>query len=489
MNDKILFVVGAGFAAGTLLRSFFIFGTPFLIFILIPIAILGFAYKATEAKGYILAAVFLLALLCGAGRTMLTPQTLPAAFVPSVGENISREGIIVSDPDVRETNQRVTVRIQEEDSTTRILVVAPTYPELSYGMQVQVSGKLEIPKPFEGDGDRIFAYDTFLAKDGVFGIVQQGRIEIISSASGIVPKSVAALYSVKHVFIRGLQNALPEPEAGLATGILVGGKQGLGKDLLEAFTISGLVQIVVLSGYNVMIIAEAFLRALSFLPKRFARMSAGVGIIFFVILAGAGSSLVRAALMACLALFARATGRIYDALRGLCAVLILMLLWNPLLLAFDPGFQLSLIATLGLIVGTPIVEKRLTRIRNGYLRDIVATTIAAQVAVLPLLLWQTGNLSFISFIANVLVAPAVPIAMAFSFIAGLVGIIIPIIAPALGIPAYFFLAYIVSVAEYAAAFPFAHAILPSFGFVLVILSYGFLWWFVQKYKEPEVHTT
>jgi competence protein ComEC len=158
-----------------------------------------------------------------------------------------------------------------------------------------------------------------------------------------------------------------------------------------------------------------------------------------------------------------------------------MLLWNPLLLAFDVGFQFSIAATLGLILATPIVDKWITFVRNGFLREIIATTIAAQLFVLPLLLYHTGNLSLFALPANVLVLPVVPFAMLFAFIAGLAGILTPLIAPALGIPAYILLAYVVAVGEWGAALPFAHVIIPAFPFAVVVLLYFLLWRLLSRY--------
>ena len=90
--------------------------------------------------------------------------------------------------------------------------------------------------------------------------------------------------------MRALESALPEPHASLAEGILVGGKQGLGPDLLDAFTVAGLLPIIVLSGYNVMIVAESVLVLLGVLPKRYALFLSGITVAVFVFIAGGGSS-------------------------------------------------------------------------------------------------------------------------------------------------------------------------------------------------------
>lgn len=468
------FISVIGFSLGVFARSVFVFGwwaILFLILLAVIFLVLRFLY---QSKNYLAAAVLFFAFAIGAGRVMLAPHALPDTFVPLLDTHISLDGVITNDPDIRENNQHVEIRIQKDGESTALLAFAPLYPSLSYGEEVTVAGILKQPEPFATDGGREFAYDKFLAKDGIFAIVPQAHIDVVVPPSGVLAISMNILYGIKHAFARGLEAALPEPASALAEGLLVGGKQGLGASLIDAFTIAGLLQIVVLSGYNVMIVAEAVLRGFSFLSKRFAVVASVVSIAGFVLAAGAGSSALRAGLMACIALLARAGGRSYDALRGLALALLILLLWNPYLLVYDPGFDLSFIATLGLIIGTSRVEPYLIRIKSAFLRDIMATTIAAQVAVLPLLLYQTGNLSIVALPANVLAMLAVPFAMAASFIAGIAGILLPSVAPVMGIPAYILLSYVIAVARYSAALPFAHINIPAFPFAVAVLFYVLL---------------
>lgn len=423
---------------------------------------------------YLLPALFLFTAVVGAERVNLVPRQLPETFRPSLESYVSYEGTIVQDPDRRETTQRVTVEVEEEGTTARFLAVAPLYPDVQYGERVQIEGTLKEPEPFETDGGRVFRYDRFLAKDGVFALIDTASLTKLAPRSNAATQVMGFLFEGKHAFEDALARALPEPGSSLAIGLIVGGKQGLGKELLDAFTITGLLPIVVLSGYNVMIIAEAILRSLSFLPRRIATTVATITITLFVLVAGAGSSAVRAGFMAGIALFARGSGRTYDALRALLVVFVLMLLINPLLLVYDPGFQFSCVATLGLIVGSAPVAMRLTGIPNAFMREILASTIAAQVAVLPLLLYHTGNLSLVALPANVLVLPIVPIAMFLSFVAGVVGLLVPAVAPYAGLPAHVALSYIIEVAHLLSQLPFAQIVMPSFPFIFVLAAYALL---------------
>jgi competence protein ComEC len=474
MNAPVLLSGFLGFASGILCRSLFVFPASALILPGILVTSCFVLFLVRRRAPYVVCTVFILGALLGSGRVFFAPSALPEAFTPLLGTEVSLEGTVVVEPDIRETTQRVTLLIESEGVKTKVLAVAPRYPEVAYGARIQAEGRFALPEPFGTDGGRTFRYDRFLAKDGVFALVEFGRVEVLTPPEGILARGMASLLSVKHAFQQGLSAALPEPNASLASGLITGGKQGLGEALLEAFVVAGLVHIVVLSGYNVMIVAEGVLRSLAFLPKRTAALVALSVITAFVFVAGAGPASVRAGFMAALALIARATGRTYAVLRALLIVAFVMLLMNPLLLAYDPGFQLSFLATLGLILGSPILSARLAFVRSAFWRELLSATLGAQLSVLPLILYQTGLLSFISLPANLVVLPSVPLAMLLSAVAGVAGMIVPAAAPFVGLPAHALLSFIVASAEFAAAFPGASATLPAFPFPLVLVMYGAL---------------
>lgn len=485
MKDTLALLSVISFSCGILAASFIPISFPVLAFCALIAVVFAVAWFFGRRDGYLFPAILFLFLSVGAGRMLVAPQTLPPEFAGLLGTPVHFVGIVASDPDIRETSQRITVEVKREGVRTKVLAVADRYPAFSYGDEVMVSGTLETPQPFATDGGRMFAYDKFLAKDGVFSILPHAYIEKTGESHSILVRVQRALYAGKHAFTRALENALSEPYASLAEGLLAGGKQGLGKSLLDAFTIAGLLPIIVLSGYNVMIVADSVLAGLSFLPKRFAFGVAALTIVLFVCAAGGGASALRAGIMAVLALFARATRRTYQAVRVLALVLVLMLLINPLQLAYDPGFQFSFIATLGLIVASTVFELRLIKIRWPALREIIATTLAAQLFVLPLLLYQTGNLSLVSLPANILVLPVVPLTMALSAIAGVVSLIVPFLAVYIGLPAYLLLAYITHVATIAAELPFARVIIPTFPALLLIPMYALVAWVVVRLSKNQ----
>jgi competence protein ComEC len=222
-----------------------------------------------------------------------------------------------------------------------------------------------------------------------------------------------------------------------------------------------------------MLVMNGALRIFSGAPRLFRLFLGAFIAIFFALMTGGASSSVRAAAMAVIGVVGRATGRLYLASRALGVVALGMVLWNPFILAFDLGFQLSVLATLGLIWFTPIFKARLKWITEKFaLREIAASTLGTQLAVLPLLLYQNGQLPLFSLPANLLALAAVPPAMFFSSIASVGGLIAGPIAPIIAFPAYILLSYIIDVAKFFASLPFASVAIGAFSAWWMFLAYA-----------------
>lgn len=479
----ILIAVVAGFASGVGVRSVFIFSWPVILFFILVATLFAGAHFFKPRLAYSLGAVFCLCVALGAGRAALADTPAPNAFLRDVKHRVSYEGIVVGDPDVREKNQRIALVVEKGNEKVGVLAVMPLSARVAVGDRVRVHGTLSLPEAFETDGGRTFRYDKYLQARNIRFLIQFGTIRTEAPAPWYsVP---AFLARIKHSFLDGLNRALPKPDSALAGGIVIGGKQGLGTALTDAFTRAGLVQIIVLSGYNVMIVAEwviAFFALLS-LPRRLQFFAGGAALLLFVGIAGISATAVRATLMAVIALYARATGRSYYASRALLVAVLLMLLWNPLYLVFDPGFGLSVAATAGIIWLAPIIEMRLGRLWPFW-KNAVATTLAAQISVLPLLLYNMGLFSLVALPANLLVNPLMPLAMAAAAIAGVVGMtvgpFVPIVATIVGYPVFILMRYVIFIAEKSSALPYAAFTLERFPFLLVLIAYATLVFIVSS---------
>lgn len=478
-----LVAIVGGFASGVGLRSFVFVGWPVVLYFILIATLFASARLCGEPRrSYLLGALFFIFCALGVLRSAANESTLPSVFKSDLRHRATYEGVVVADPDIREKNQRIAVVVEKMGERVGALAVMPLYSHVAVGDRVRVTGSLYLPQPFETDYGRTFRYDRYLEARGIRLLIQFGSIRVIEPAPWY--SLPAALARVKHRFLDGLAAALPAPASALAGGIVIGGKTGLGSHLQDAFIRSGLVQIIVLSGYNVMIVAEWVMVLLGALriPRRLRYAAGGAALLLFVGIAGISATAVRASIMALIALYARATARTYVAGRALLVTVFCMLLYNPLSLAFDPGFGLSVAATAGIIWLAPIIESGM-RIKNAFITNVIATTLAAQIAVLPLLLYTIGLFSLVAIPANLIVGPLVPLAMAAAAVAGVGGMLLsawPLILHAIGLPAHALATFFIFIAERASALPYASVVLPRFSFVFVLAAYAALIYFAAS---------
>ena len=399
------------------------------------------------------------------------------------------EGVVADDPDVRATSVRVTIKISAingKPESGKLLAVLPQDTALQHGDTVSVRGVPEEPQSFETNTGRTFDYAGYLKARGISAVMQYAKIQSTKEGS---PGILRTLFTIKHSFERALQRVMREPMVSLMEGFLLGEKSGLPDSLTQAFVIAGLIHVVVLSGYNIGVVSEWTLRFFAlFLRRRVALTATGVVIVLFALMAGGGMATIRAMLMGLIAILGRYLKRPALALRSLCVAVLMMLLWNPLVV-FDAGFVLSVLATLGIIMLGNWVESWLGWLKEGILRSTAATTMAAQLFVLPALLYYTGVLSFVSLPANVVFLPFVPLAMLLGFVAGLLALIHPFLALIPALAADALLRAMIWFAEVAASLPQASTIVPAFpAWMAVILYIPLCAWAIARYRQTAAPT-
>ncbi len=482
MGSNVLWAIVGGFLAGVFIRSFVPLGFTFsLFFALLGLIILALTFLDKEKlRVGIVVASALFSLGLGLFRMDAAVKIGDPHLTEMVGEEVTLRGVVVKEPDIREKGDRLSISVHElvvGSSTITVsagtLVLAPPHSGISYGDEIEASGKLRLPEAFETGEGRAFNYPYYLAAYGIVYELAFAKTKKLSSGHG--NSILSAAISLKHFYVRGMGAALPEPEAGLASGITVGDKRSLGSELTEEFQKVSLIHMVVLSGYNITVVMDAAARLLAFAPRTAQFGTAGFIALFFVLMSGGAASAVRAGSMALIGVFARATSRVFLAARALGVVAFLMVLWDPFTLAFDPSFQLSALATLGLIFFTPLFTEKLTWITERFaIRETAAATLGTQTAVLPLLLYQNGEFPLYALPANLLALIPVPLAMLFSLIAAVAGMLFGTYAVPFGAPAYILLAYIVGVAHVFSSLPFASVSIPAFSPWLLAFLYTLL---------------
>ena len=273
-----------------------------------------------------------------------------------------------------------------------------------------------MPENFLNENGIEFNYVKYLAKDKIYSLMYYPKVEILGNSNKF--SFLSLIFQTKQKFLEKIGQVLPSPEAELLGGILLGAKRSLGSELEENFRRVGLIHIVVLSGYNVTIIAEAIFGFFSFLPKIFSVLLGIISIFIFTIMVGSGATVVRSTIMTLLALIARISGRTYSVNRALFFAGAIMIIINPMVLFYDPSFQLSFLATLGLINLNKIVKKLFPFVPEKFeLREITTATFSTQISVLPLLMKMTGELSVVAPLVNIITLQVIPAAMPWGFYA------------------------------------------------------------------------
>ncbi len=399
-------------------------------------------------------------------------------YTQSFNTKVNFKAVIIAEPEYRSSYQRLVVQPVEIQSSVgqtnqeNILVTTDVYQDFDLGDEVTISGKLEPIENFVGDTGREFNYQGYLAVRNIKSQVRFAQV----IPNGQVHESLARLLSgLKRHYLSVLSRTLPEPHSSLAGGITVGANDALGDRNQELFRRVGLTHIIVLSGYNVAIVIIALGSILAFLPYWLSAMVSFAGIWLFVILVGVSTTIVRAGIMASIAVAARLYGSEVKPLAMLSAAIILMVLHNPLIVSNDPSFQLSVLATIGIISVTPIIEPyfKFVSVKLG-LREIITTTLATQITVIPWIVYLIGDFSIVSPLANVLVLPVIPFAMAGALLIYVLSSLIPVLMIVAILITYGLLHYVFFISDTLGSWSLASLSLPPLSFAYITFLYALI---------------
>jgi competence protein ComEC len=418
------------------------------IFISVIIIIIFALIQKNKNKLFLGVCVLFLALGFWRSFEVFSYQGKPAIKNFNTDEKMIFSGKIVAEPDRRSNFSQY---ILESGALGRVLIKTNLYPEYFYGDILKLNGKAETPENFSG-----FDYQNYLAKDNIFLISQYPEITLINRPAN--KDFYGYLLNIKKSFIDIINKIIFEPQASFLAALLVGAKRTLSPDLVDAFNRTGTSHIVAISGYNISIVSIMLLNFLSYLllPRRLIFWLVGIGLVLFTLIAGAGASVVRAAIMGGLLILARREGRSYQITNAIIFAGAAMLFFNPYLLRYDASFQLSFLATLGLVYLAPHFNKWFSRLPNFLsFRANLAATLSAQIMTLPIILFGFGRFSLIAVLANVLILPVIPLTMLFGFLAGLMGFLSLKIAAIFILPAWLMLSYQIWVVKILSLLPFA----------------------------------
>lgn len=457
----ITFSCSLGFVCGVLFGSFFVPAHDTVLFVsaITVFFVFIFGYKKRAVwVGIIFILLFALGFF-----VISEKRALVESYSARDGERYMGVATVVKDVEQKTWYSHVYVQYEGDDFL--VLLKDEKHTSASRGDIIDLSCTLKTPENHDD-----FDYRSYLAMRNAHFICDDMSYSVAghkSSALGVVSRVRATLEGIVNTII-------PAPESALANGLLFGGSSRLSEDLQEKFAQTGMTHIVAVSGYNVSIIIAVVISSVIFIGvhRRYAVYCAVVAVVLFVALIDFPSSGIRAAIMGILVLIAASYGRVTHAYSAIIVSAAVMLFFNPLILRYDVGFQLSFLATLGIVAVYPIFERYFV-VRNAAfgITEVLLLTLSAQVFVLPVIVYHFHTLSTISLLVNILVLPIIPFTMFFVFFLIVASHVFYPVAVFSGWIAYFLLAYEVRVIAFFSDLSFSSIAFEHVSVVWIALYY------------------
>jgi len=441
--------------------------------------------------------ILLLALTLGGLRFALAPHT--SALAAHNGRALTVEGTVVEAPQQRSDSlqlrvvaETVTYGGRTQATSGIVLVNTPNNQAIAFGDHIRASGDQFQPPTYD-----TFSYADYLARAGIYSLMPNAAVEIAESHTDFSLASV--LVDLREQARDRIDAALPEPYAGLLTGILIGDESQIAPEIEDAFARTGASHVIAISGFNMVVVSGivlAVLKRIRVPDRRAALISIGV-VVLYTLFVGASASVVRAAVMSSLWIAGSSIlQRRTFVPASLAFAALLMSFVNPYVL-WDIGFQLSLFATLGITLFTaPFTRwlrqglaaglpERWAESVTNWLAPTLLVSLAAQVLVLPLIALYFERISFVSLAVNLLIIPVQPLILTLGGLAALVSLI----APGLGLFGFYAvlppLAWTIGVVRSFSELPFAETAVqfhPRWVTLFFVIAIG---WAIMQAAQPE----
>ena len=481
-----LIYLSCAWVAGIFLGSQFNLPAALISIGLIPLPLLFLTSQHRNLV--ILTGLCLIAFFSGAFYFSSSRPTVDESFLEFYNETgtVEIEGLVVRDPEPgdKTTHLRVSARKMKVDEDWRevtgtALLFVPRYPAYSYGDVLRVTGKLETP-PRLGD----FDYQGYLAHQEIYSTMLYPEIEVVETGQGLKP--LAWVYWLRNRLSQTLTEVLPEPQASLAQGIILGIRGNIPSSVKADFIDTGTVHLLAISGLHLSIVAGVMLSlGIWFFGRRgYLYIWLALGAIWlYALLAGMQAPVFRASIMVSLFLVAELLGRQRSAITALAFAAAIMVGINPQVL-WDAAFQMSFMAMAGLIFIFPPLQSLGRRAVSAILSeggaasavnfivDSFSVSLGAIIAVWPLIAHYFGIISPVAPLATFFAMLALPGVIVAGALAGGLGLLFIPAAQAVAWLDWLFLSYMLLVVKVFAATPPVEG--GSIGAVPILVYYSVL---------------
>jgi competence protein ComEC len=482
-----LVYISCAWVLGIFMGSLFRFPFALILLGLLPLPLILFLKN--RITPLVLAALSLV-FFFGAGSYY--PSSLPDESSVAVFNNqgvVELKVKVDGEPQVKDKVTHLQISVHEiktgsdwQPARGSVLVFIPRYPEYSYGDALWIKGTLEDPPKFE-----TFDYQAYLSRQGIYSTMRFAQIKIMETNHRSGPAQW--LYSFRQRLSQSLAAALPEPQASLAQGIVLGIRTTIPDQLKDDLSITGTAHLLAISGMNLTIITGILvsLGLLVFGRRHYYYVWITLAAIWiYALITGMEAPVVRSAIMATVFLTAELLGRQKSAFVALAFSAAIMVGLDPSVL-WSPSFQLSFLSMIGLVFVAPWLRNKGRQAVHAVLTDesipariscvivdAFSISLAAIIAVWPLIAYYFGIVSLVGPLATVLISPVFPAIIVCGTLTTLLGIISPPVAHVFGWTAWLFISYMLGLVNAFASLPFASIRAVSVNVSLVWTYYGIL---------------
>jgi competence protein ComEC len=358
-----------------------------------------------------------IAVMCGAIRMLFDTEKVPQSFFTQ--KELSG---IVQSVDRRLDKTLVTVKENQFRKTIQVTLKSKTVA--LPGDTVSVFGQLEKPKDFLTDTGRTFEYENYLRSKGIVAIMGNGSVHVVSPGGVSLNRFATILrFHIASVFSKYVSF----PTDGMVSGMIVGYQGSLPDWLSDLFRTTGVLHVLVLSGENIVILATFLAVVLKPVPFKLRTVITALAIIMIVLISGAGVAAVRSGIMGSIALSAGLLKRGHVPLRALTISILFFFFYSPSTLFIDPGFHLSVLATVFMVLILPKAKQWFSFLPERFnTREILILAVCMPIYMLPYTMYFSGLEPLASAPANILMVFVTPLVMLLGTIILFVSWIAPI---------------------------------------------------------------
>ncbi|HUW23284.1 MAG TPA: DNA internalization-related competence protein ComEC/Rec2 [bacterium] len=501
LTPLILTVIS--YILGILLGNFFA-GAKYFWFLIIFLSFFGLAsifYFILQRKPGTIVLIFsVLAFLAlgiarHLGTRLLPPDEISRCISFQTPKRSRLTGVVVSIPNKASEKinfvlacERLTTDKREIEVTgkTQVFLYTSEPIQINYGDRLNIYGRLSSPFALTNPG--VFDYRKYLSYRNIhslFSVYRSEDIEISGRGKIGIFRSVILRIRRRIEFV--IKNTLPQLESSILAGVMLGERTALPRQIQGIFTDAGVIHTLAVSGLHVglvLFIFYAFFRVMG-IPKKTTYFLTILVVILYAQVAGGRPSAIRASIMATCGLVAILLERDKHLYNSLALAALIILLLNPFTL-FDVGFQLSFMATLGILYLTPhfLGYFRFSKPRKfiTYILTSLGVSAGALVGVYPIVAFYFNKISLIALISNILVVPQVAIIIALGFAASIFGLFSLGLAQVINTINRLFIIILLRCVGFFASLPFSfkYVVSPS---LIFLLAYYLFFVFLPKIES------